>query len=91
MCSSRICRWPEGLQVKNEDSTSQYQQVHSVRRFPVIPTLNIDILALFSQVSIVDIHGCSKWSDWSGFGRTSFYGHFRTAHAHVACVQYNGC
>ena len=93
MCSSRICWWPEGLEVENEDSTSQYQQVHSVRWFPVTPILNIDILALFSQVAIVDIHGRSKQSGWCGFGRTSFHGHFRTAHAHVACVlvQHNGC
>ena len=54
--------WPEGLQVKNEDSTSQYEQVYSVRWFPVTPTLNIDILALFSQVSVVDIHVSSGYS-----------------------------
>ena len=41
------------MQVKNEDSTSQYEQVYSVHWFPVTPTLNIHILALFSQVSIV--------------------------------------
>ena len=40
MCSSCICWWPEGLQVKNEDSTSQYEQVYSVRWFPVTPTCN---------------------------------------------------
>ena len=27
-------------------------------------------------------HGCSKWSDWSSFGWTSFFAtYFRTAHA----------
>ena len=53
MCSSCV-RWcPERLQVTNEDSTSQYEQVYSIQWFPVTPTLNIHILALFSQVSIV--------------------------------------
>ena len=65
---------------------------NSVHWFPVTPTLNIYILALFSQVSIADIHDRSKRSSWSIFGRTSFLGHFGTAHAHVACVlvQHNG-
>ena len=73
MCSSYICWWPEGFQVTNEDSTSQYEQVYFIHWFPVTPNLNIDISALLSQVSIVDIHGYSKQSSWSGFGRTSFH------------------
>ena len=28
LCLFCICWWPEGLQVKSEDSTSQYEQVH---------------------------------------------------------------
>ena len=93
MCSSCICWWPEGLQVKNEDSTSQYEQVYFVCWFPVTPTLNIDILALCSQVSVVDIYGRSKQAGWSRFGQTGFHGHFELCMRHVACVlvQHNGC